>query len=128
VLDAPDEGLHEVAVLAGDAVALDYLGGAPGQLGDLVQLARRGADADDDAEREPECARVDVGGVAPDHAVVLQAGQPLRHGGRRQAHAPAQLGERQAGVLLQLREQAEIGVVEAILPLIRSHQSQNTVI
>ena len=43
VLDVAHVGLHEVAVLAGDAVALDHLGRALGQLGDLVQLARRRA-------------------------------------------------------------------------------------
>ena len=64
VLDVAHVRLHEVAVLAGDAVALDDLGRPLGQLGDLAQLARRGADADDHAEREAERARVDLGAVA----------------------------------------------------------------
>ena len=51
--------LHEEAVLAGDAVALDDLGRLARELGDLRELARRRADADHGAEREAERARVD---------------------------------------------------------------------
>ena len=96
----------------------------------MAQLARRRADADDDAQRVAERARVDVGAVAADHPVVLEPPQALGHRRRRQADAPAELRQREARVLLQLREQAEVGVVERSdvgdprdLPLIRRHDA-----
>ncbi len=82
-----------------------------------------------DAERESEGARVDVGAIARDHAALLQARDALRDRGRGQADAPAQLGEREPRVLLQLAQQAQIGVVEggdAVFPSIRRHGVHNS--
>src|SRR5918996_6380140 len=59
VLDRADVRLHEEAVLAGDAVALDDLGRVAREVGDRAQLARRRADANDRRQREAELARVD---------------------------------------------------------------------
>ena len=94
--------LHVEAVLAGHAVALDDLGRGLRDLGDLRDLARRGAHADDRGEREAERARVHVGAVAGDRAVALEPGQALGDGGRGEADAAAQLGLADPGVLLQL--------------------------
>src|SRR5215208_1936072 len=80
VLDVADEGFHEVAVLPGDAVALDHLWGALGQVGDLVQLARRRPDADHDAEREAHGPRIDLGPIALDHTGLLEPGEALGYG------------------------------------------------
>src|SRR5919109_5151666 len=55
VLDVAHGRLHEEAVFAGDAVALDDLGRVAGELGDLVDLARRRADADHGGERVADC-------------------------------------------------------------------------
>src|SRR4051794_4297536 len=89
VLDVAQPGLHEVAVLAGDAVALDDLGRALGELGALVELAGRRANSDDRAEREAEGTRVDVSVIAGDDAGLLEPGEALRHRRRGEAHAPA---------------------------------------
>ena len=87
-------------------MALDDLGRLPREVGDGAQLARRGPDADEHAEAVAEPARVDLGAVAGDHAVLLEAPQALGHRRRRQPDAAAELGERRAGVGLQLGERA----------------------
>src|SRR4051812_16257032 len=51
VLHVAHRGLHEEAVLAGDAVALDHLRRVAGQLGDLGDHAGRRADPDHRRER-----------------------------------------------------------------------------
>src|SRR4051812_31949949 len=79
VLDVAHPSLHEVAVLAGDAVALDHLGRALGELGTLVQLAGRRANPHDRAEREAEGTRVYVSVVAGDDAGPLEPSEPLGH-------------------------------------------------
>ena len=70
---------EDVAVLAGDAVALDHLWRALRQLGDILELSRRRADPDDRAQSQPERPGVDVGVVAADHAELLEALDALRH-------------------------------------------------
>ena len=77
-----------------------------------------------DAERVAERARVDVGVVAADHAVLLEPRQPLGDRGRREPDAAAELGERQPRVLLQLGEQAEVGVVDRPRSAVDSQPSQ----
>ena len=109
--------LHVEAVLAGHAVAFHDLRRLARQLGDLGQLARRRLDPHHGAERIAERARVHLGAVAADHAVGLQPLQPLRHRGRRQAHAAPQLGHRRAGVLLQMPDQLGVDRIDAV----RSH-------
>src|SRR4051812_24854307 len=76
LLEVPDVAhvrLEEEAVLAGDAVALDDLRRGLRDLGDLRELARRRPDADDRGQRVAEGARVDLGAVAGDDAVGLEA-------------------------------------------------------
>ena len=132
VLDVADVGADQVAVLARHAQALDDLGRLHGERRDLVQLARRGAHADDHAEREAERARVDVGAVAADHAAALEPREPVRDRRGREADAAAELGERQPGVGLQLGDQGEVGVVQggigdrAVLPWFRRHAPEHT--
>ena len=125
VLDVADVGAHHVAVLPRHAVALDDLGRVAGDVGDLAQLARRRADADHDAERVAERARVDVGAVAADHAVLLEPSEPVGDRRGRQPDAAAELGQREPRVVLQLREQPEVGGVQRG-PKIRSHRRKST--
>jgi inner membrane transporter RhtA len=117
-----DVELHEEAVLAGDPVALDDLGRRARELGDLRQLARRRADAEDRGERVAERPRVDRGVVARDHAVVAQPREPLCHGRRGQADPSAELGVAEPSVLLELGDQLKIQRVERpVFPSIRRH-------
>ena len=116
-----DPEAHEVAVVARDAVALDDLGGAPGELGHLLQLPRRRPDAQHHAQRVAERARVELGAVARDRTGLLEPREPVRHRGGGEADAAAELGVRQAGVGLDLLEQGDVDAVQAVLPSIRSH-------
>jgi len=104
--------LDQVAVLAGDPVAFDDLGHAAHELGDLVDLAGRRPDADDGAQRVAEGRGVDGGVVALDHARALETLEPLGDRRRREADAPAELGDGQTSVGLELDEQAAVRVVE----------------
>src|SRR3954454_6338597 len=121
VRDVAHVGGHHEAVLARDAAAVDDLLGALRQLGDLGQLARRGAHADDRAQRVAERPRVDERAVAGDDAGVLEAAHAVARGRRRQADAAAQLGEAHATVRLELGEHRAIDGIEAVRPLIRRH-------
>src|SRR3954451_14272530 len=107
-------------------MALDDLGRPLGQLGDLVQLERRRADADHHAQLEPERARVHLGVVGGDQALLLEARKALGPGRLRHPHATTQVGEREPRVLLELVDQTQVGVVEAVLPLIHSHGTEDT--
>ena len=82
VLDVAHVGAHHVAVLPRHPVALDDLGRVAGDVGNLAQLARRRADADDDAERVAERPRVELGVVAADHAVLLEPREAVGDRGR----------------------------------------------
>ena len=75
-------GAHDVAVVACHAVALDHLRRLAGELGDVLDLTRGRADADDRAERQAERARVNLGVVALDGPGLLQPLEPLGDGGR----------------------------------------------
>ena len=112
VLDVADVGAHHVAVLPRHAVALDDLRRVAGDVGDLAQLARGRADADDDAERVAERARVDLGAVAADHAVLLEPREPVGDRRRGEPDPAAELGQREPRVLLQLGEEAEVGGID----------------
>ena len=85
------------------------------QLGDLADHARRGPDAQDDAELVAERARVDVGAVAADDAGLLEPREPLADGRSGQPDAPAELGEAEPRVVLQRLDQLAIGRVELLI-------------
>jgi hypothetical protein len=112
VLDVAQMGAYYVAVVAGDSLALDDLRGSLRQLRDALELPRRGADADDRREHQAERARIDAGAVADHDALALEALQPLGDRRRGEADSAAELGKRQARVVLELGEQAQVGLVE----------------
>src|SRR4051794_18523881 len=91
VRDVAHRGLHEEAVLAGDAVALHDLGRVARELGHLGDLARGRPDPDHHRERVAERPGIDLGVVAGDRAVALEPLDALGHGRRREADAPPQL-------------------------------------
>src|SRR5919198_335881 len=124
VLDVAHRRLHEEAVLAGDAMALDDLGRLARELGDLGDLARRRADADHHGERIAERPRVDPGVVADDRAVALEPLDALGDGGRREADAAAGLGEAEPAVVLELLEDSTVRHV--VRPLNLKHEGDDT--
>ena len=85
---------------------------AADQLGDLVDLARRGPDTDDRAQRIAERGGVNGGVIATNDALTLQTLESLGDRRRGQPDAPAELRDRQAGVGLKLHEQPPVRVVE----------------
>ena len=125
--------LHEEAILAGDAVALDDLWACARDLGHALELPRRGTHAHDGAEAVAERAWVDVRAIARDAALVLHALEALGDRRRGQADAPAELCEAEPGIVLQLgKDLAVRGVEQAAIgglphfPLIRSHVGEST--
>src|SRR5436190_18008695 len=79
VLHVADVRREDEAVLARDAMAFDDLGGALGEPGDLRQLPRRGADADDRGQGVAERAGIDRRAVARDHPRVLETADEVTH-------------------------------------------------
>src|SRR4051812_19229941 len=133
VLDVAHVRGHDEAVLAGDPVALDDLGRAPRELRGAGELHRRRAQADERAERIAQSPRVDLGAIARDHLLGLQAAQALRHRRRGETDAAAELGQRQARVLLQLGEQPPVGGVDRTIfggsrdrPCVRRHVADSS--
>jgi hypothetical protein len=63
-------------------VALHYLRRPLSELGDLLQLARRRPDPQHHGELVAERAGIDLGAVGADHARLLEALEPVGHGGR----------------------------------------------
>ena len=104
--------LDQVAVLAGDPVALDHLRHPADELGDRVQLTRRGADADDRGQRVAGSHRVDLGVIATDDTGRLQSGQAFGDRGRGDAQAPGELGEAHPSVALKLTEHLTVQFVK----------------
>jgi len=90
-------------------------GRLPGELGDLVQLAGGRPHADDDAQREAQRAGVELGAVAADDPGLLEPLQPLADGRGGQADTPAELRQAQAGVGLELQQQAPVHGVEGLI-------------
>ena len=111
VVDGADVQAQQVAVLAGDALALDDLGRALGELGDLVDLAGEGAHADHRGQREADGLGIDDGPIAGDDALALEAPHALGHRRRGQADAPPELGEGDPSVALELFEQTTVDLV-----------------
>src|SRR3954451_20422973 len=124
MLDVADGGLHEEAVLAGDAMALDDLRGRARELAALGDLARRRADADHARERVAERARVDGGVVAGDHAVALEPLHALGDRRGREADAAPELREADPAVALELFEDSTVR--DVVVPLIVSHYRQDS--
>ena len=83
LLHGPEMELHEEAVFAGDPVALDDLRDLLGDLGDLVELARGGADANDRGERVADRLRVGRRVSLSPPAGPLEPLDALGDGGRR---------------------------------------------
>ena len=105
---------QEVAVLAGDPVALGDLGGVARDLRDALKLARRRAYANNGGDRIPERRRIEIGVVAADGSGTLQALHALRDSGRGEPDAASELGHAQPALGLQLSEDAQVDVVEEI--------------
>ncbi|MDX6571513.1 MAG: inner rane transporter RhtA [Gaiellales bacterium] len=126
--------LHEEAILTRDAMALDDLRAGSGQLAHALQLTSGRPNADHRAEGIAQCSRIDIGAIAPDHALALEALQALGDRRRREADAPAELGPAETGVVLERLEQFPVRLIEgsvigemAIIPLIRRHAAELTV-
>ena len=84
------------AVLAGDALALDDLGRrARRARGSCGSGAAKGRTRTTAASGKPMRPRVDLGAIAGDHAVALEAPHALGDRRRRQADAPPELGQRE---------------------------------
>ena len=118
LVDRAQVHLDVEAVFAGDPVALGDLRDLGGELGDPRQLAGGRLHADDRLELVAECARVDLGSVARDHAVALEPLDALGDRRRREADPPAQLGERDAPVRRELADDSTVGLVD-----LRSHMT-----
>ena len=82
------------------------------KLRDLVELARVRAHSDDDADREPERARVELGPVAGDHSGRLEPLHPFGDCRRGEADPPPELGHAQPRIVLQLLEQPAVDLVQ----------------
>ncbi len=126
-------GGDDVAVIAGDAPAIDDLGCVLRDLGDLAQLPGSRADANDAGQAQAEGTRIYLGVIAENHLLLLEASEALGHRRRGQSDSPAQFGVTQSRVGLKLGEETEIYAVEqtsygaaAIAPLIRRHQDDYT--
>jgi hypothetical protein len=73
VFDRAHVGEHDVAVLAGDAPAFDNFRGGSSDVTHVVQLPWGGADADHRAQGEAEGAGIELGVVAENDLIVLEA-------------------------------------------------------
>jgi len=110
-VDGPQPDLHEVAVLAGDPVALGHVRHLTRYAGDQPQPSADRADPHDRADRVPESARVDVGAVGQDPGL-LQPPQPVGDGGTRQPDPPGQFGDPQPRRGLQLGQDPAVDRVQ----------------
>ena len=102
VFDGAHVGVHDVAVLAGDAPAFDDLGRGLGEVSDPAQLAWSGADANHCAEREAQRPRVEFGVVSDDDAFLFEALEALSDCGRGQSDPSSELGQADTSVGLEL--------------------------
>src|SRR5438045_1548547 len=103
--------LEVEAVLARDAVALADLGDLGRELGDLREPSGRRADAHDGGQRVAERARVDLGAIAGDHALALEALHARGNRGRREPDAAAELGDRKPAVGRELADDLTVDLV-----------------
>src|SRR5215475_4387629 len=95
-------GLHEEAILAGDAVAFDDFGRPAGDVGHTGQLVSGRSDADDGAQGIAERPRVELGVITAYDPALLEPLEPLAHSGSGQADAPPEFGEAAPGIVLEL--------------------------
>jgi hypothetical protein len=113
LLDRAEVQLQEVAVLAGDPVALGDLGQLAGDLGDQLEVARGWADPDDRADGVAEGARLHLG-VDAEGAAVDEPAQPFGHrrgdAGRCRGGDAGRPGRRLAGADAPVLLLAGVGV------------------
>jgi hypothetical protein len=97
-------------------VELEHLGPG-GHLGVAQHAARAVAlDLHDRRDGEPGPGEVDVGVVAPDHTVGLQAAHPLGDGGRGEVHPAGELVVGEPRIALEFGEQQAVdGVHDGLL-------------
>src|SRR4051812_45980585 len=112
VRDVPHVGLHEVTVIARDAVALDDLLSRAPAIGNVRELTGCWSYSYDRGQLEPERARVDVRLIRPQDAVGFESLHPLRHRRRREADTASEFGQRQSRVRLQLGENSAVRRVD----------------
>jgi hypothetical protein len=93
--------LHQVAVLAGDPVALGHGRSLLGDLRNSLELSGSRPDTDDGGDREAERLRVDLCVVAGDDPGALEALHALGHGRRRHPDPPTELRYPETAVGLQ---------------------------
>src|SRR4051794_31473263 len=101
-------GLHEVTVVAGHPMALDDLLGRARGVGHVRELPRCRSYADDGGQGKPEGAWVDVRLIRAQDTVGFEPLHPLCHRWGREADTPAELGQRQARIRLQLGEDSAV--------------------
>ena len=99
---------EEVAVLAGDAVALRHLGRLAGDLRYALELSGSRSDPYDGRDGIPERLRVELGVVPGDDSCPLQPLHSLGDRRRRKADSAAELGHPEARVLAELGQDSEI--------------------
>ncbi|MNN64651.1 hypothetical protein D3C81_1801010 [compost metagenome] len=99
------------AVLAGDLVALGELGNRQNLPLHLLQLSRQRPNPDDSLQLIAETLRIDLHGVAPEHAAFLQPAQAFGHTRRRQAADLRQGLERTPRILHQCADEDLINVI-----------------
>jgi hypothetical protein len=105
--------LQHEAVLTRDAVALDDFRRFLCELRDLVELpAHGGPDPDEGGDRVPDRPRVYLGVIPLDDARLLEPLDPLCDRGRRHVHPPPELGDREAGVALELVQDPQVRLVQ----------------
>jgi hypothetical protein len=112
LVDRAQMNLEEEAILPRDAMTLADLWDRGGKLGNPRQLAGGGLDPDDRGQLVAEPTQVEFRAVAGDDARPLQALDTLGDGRRGQAHAPAELCERDAPVRYQLADDLTVSSVD----------------
>jgi hypothetical protein len=111
VLDGAQVELHEVAVFAGDPVALGDFGCLPRDLGDGVHVSAQRADPHDGRDRIAEGTRIHLRAEGED-GTVFEPPHPFGDRRRGEPDPAAEFRDPQPGVRLQLLNDAQIEGVE----------------
>jgi hypothetical protein len=104
--------LEVEAVLPRDAVTLADLGHLGRERCDLREPSRSRPDAHDGGQLVAERARVDLGALARDHLLALEALHASSDRGRREAHATIELGDRESAVGRELADDLTVDLVK----------------